>query len=123
MDYKDPKSVLERCEAAPDGLTKEITLFWVRRSVELEADNASLLKELEPLKQRVERYEQPNLKCGRGHENNLPLALWDCPMCTEEKRVELEQYKRALDEQMNVIYVQKDTQKNRLLRNAMKNIF
>jgi len=56
-----------------------------------------LLMELEQLKQRVERYEQPNLKCGKGHINNLPLSLWDCPMCTEEKRAELEQYKRALE--------------------------
>ncbi len=31
-----------------------------------------------------EKYEQPNPKCGKGHENTLPLALWDCPMCTEE---------------------------------------
>jgi hypothetical protein len=58
---------------------------------------AALLKELGELRQRVERYEQPNLKCGRGHENNLPLSIWDCPMCTEEGRQELEQYKRALN--------------------------
>ena len=57
---------------------------------------AALLKETEQLKQRIERYEQPNLKCGKGHENNLPLSLWDCPMCTEELRQDLEQYKRAL---------------------------
>ncbi len=35
-----------------------------------------------------EKYEQPNPKCGNGHVNNLPLALWDCPMCVEEIREE-----------------------------------
>jgi hypothetical protein len=56
----------------------------------------ALLAELEQLRQRVERYEGPNPKCNNGHENSLPIALWDCPMCTEELRQELEQHKRAL---------------------------
>jgi hypothetical protein len=32
------------------------------------------------------KYERPGIKCHSGHENNLPLALWDCPMCTEAFR-------------------------------------
>jgi hypothetical protein len=35
-----------------------------------------------------EKYEQPNPKCNKGHVNNLPLALWDCPICTEELKAE-----------------------------------
>ena len=35
-----------------------------------------------------EKYEKPNPKCNRGHENTLPLYLWDCPMCTDKLREE-----------------------------------
>ena len=39
-----------------------------------------LNREVERLK---EKYEGKAPKCNRGHENNLPLALWNCPMCTD----------------------------------------
>lgn len=45
-----------------------------------------LYKELEELKAK---YERPWIKCHSGHVNNLPLALWDCPMCTQELRDKL----------------------------------
>ena len=32
------------------------------------------------------KYESPNPQCNKGHVNNLPLALWDCPMCVTELR-------------------------------------
>ena len=33
--------------------------------------------------------------CNAGHKSNLPLALWDCPVCTQLLRDELEAYKRG----------------------------
>lgn len=39
---------------------------------------------IDELKARLERYEAPNPKCNMGHENNLPLKLWVCPVCHEE---------------------------------------
>lgn len=49
------------------------------------------LKGLEELK---EKYLGPAPKCNAGHENTLPLALWDCPRCVDVLRKELEAAKR-----------------------------
>lgn len=27
------------------------------------------------------KYETPGVRCGNGHENNLPVSLWTCPRC------------------------------------------
>ncbi len=40
-----------------------------------------------------EKYESTGTKCHGGHVNNLPLALWDCPMCTEELKAKVERWK------------------------------
>jgi DNA repair exonuclease SbcCD ATPase subunit len=45
-------------------------------------------EEVRALTERLERFEAPRPKCNKGHENALPLKLWDCPMCTEEIRAE-----------------------------------
>ncbi len=37
-----------------------------------------------------DKYEKPGQKCGNGHVNNLPIKLWDCPICTEKLRKERE---------------------------------
>ncbi len=29
------------------------------------------------------KYERAGIKCNRGHENILPVSLWNCPMCTD----------------------------------------
>jgi len=79
------------------GITVEIKAKqWLLEVLNNPHPGATLLKELEELRSKVERYEQPNLKCGRGHKNNLPLALWDCPMCTEGLRTELERLQNAI---------------------------
>ena len=32
------------------------------------------------------KYETTGQKCNSGHVNNLPIKLWDCPMCTDKLR-------------------------------------
>ena len=44
-------------------------------------------KEIERLKNK---YEKSGQECNSGHKNILPVSLWDCPMCTDEKRKEIE---------------------------------
>ena len=56
---------------------------WVERTERAEAQLA--------------RYTDPNPKCNKGHVNNLPLALWDCPICVGEIKAEKERYKQALN--------------------------
>ena len=45
------------------------------------------------VKRLQDKYEKPGQKCGNGHINNLPLGLWDCPVCTEKLRSEIRQLK------------------------------
>ncbi len=52
-----------------------------------------LLDEIERLEAK---YETPGVKCGRGHDNHLPVALWDCPICTEQLQVRAERAEAAL---------------------------
>ena len=42
------------------------------------------------------KYETPGVKCGRGHDNVLPIALWDCPICTEQLQARAERAQAAL---------------------------
>ncbi|KKM26478.1 hypothetical protein LCGC14_1584410 [marine sediment metagenome] len=42
------------------------------------------------IKRLQDKYEKPGQKCGNGHVNNLPIKLWDCPVCTEKLRKEKE---------------------------------
>jgi hypothetical protein len=44
------------------------------------------------------KYERPGIKCHSGHENNLPLALWDCPVCTAVLRHGLQSAKRDCED-------------------------
>lgn len=37
-----------------------------------------------------EKYETPGVRCGRGHENILPVSLWTCPMCHQDLTEALE---------------------------------
>ncbi len=34
------------------------------------------------IKELKTKYEAPGQKCNAGHVNNLPIKLWDCPICT-----------------------------------------
>ncbi len=34
------------------------------------------------------KYETTGQKCNSGHVNNLPIKLWDCPVCTEKLRMQ-----------------------------------
>ena len=45
------------------------------------------------VKRLQDKYEKPGQECGNGHINNLPLGLWDCPVCTEKLRSEIRQLK------------------------------
>ena len=58
------------------------------------------LAEIACLRDRLTRmrakYESSGIKCGRGHDNVLPVSLWDCPMCTEERRDRVERLEAAL---------------------------
>jgi len=55
-------------------------------------------KEIGDLKDRLEKYETPGLKCNGGHTNHLPLKLWTCPMCDDERLKTIEALKaEALD--------------------------
>ena len=46
-----------------------------------------LIAELRRLKNK---YEGDAPRCNAGHDNTLPLALWDCPTCTEAVRRNLQ---------------------------------
>lgn len=48
-------------------------------------ENQTLLAEVEKLK---DRYQGKSPECHGGHQPNLPLALWDCPTCTDAVRKE-----------------------------------
>lgn len=50
-------------------------------------------KEIEQLKNK---YEKSGQKCGNGHVNNLPIKLWDCPVCTEKLRNEIKNMKATI---------------------------
>lgn len=58
-------------------------------------DVPALLAEIERLK---DKYEGKAPRCNAGHENTLPLALWDCPTCTEALRRVAVSRKVLLDE-------------------------
>jgi len=36
--------------------------------------------------------------CNAGHKGNLPLALWDCPVCTQLLRDELDRLRPKVEE-------------------------
>src|SRR3990172_10898480 len=44
------------------------------------------------------KYESSNPRCNKGHINNLPLALWDCPTCVTELRAALAVKEEAYNE-------------------------
>jgi len=58
---------------------------YLREHGQILEEGSMLLAELH----RLDRYEQPGPKCNKGHENTLPIALWDCPVCREEVRAQL----------------------------------
>lgn len=75
---------------------------WSVEELEANANLITLARTALPeLAQEVirlrEKYESPGVKCNKGHVNNLPLALWDCPMCTEELRVKNTQLRAERD--------------------------
>jgi len=86
------KCILERIKFAIDRfpskpiLTSEIIEIVYRETnlAQLEADSKKLR---EPA------------TCNAGHKSNLPLALWDCPVCTELLRDKL----KGLDELVGMI--------------------
>lgn len=69
-----------------------------------------------------EKYESTGTKCHGGHVNNLPLALWDCPMCTTELRAALEKSHKAvvLLNSMILSGEQHSPQSERVVRQALE---
>lgn len=49
----------------------------------LKARVAELEAEVQRLRTKYETVPQP---CGRGHQNILPLALWNCPTCSAQEQ-------------------------------------
>ena len=47
---------------------------------------------LEQLEADSKKLREP-ATCNAGHKSNLPLALWDCPVCTQLLRDKLQQVK------------------------------
>jgi hypothetical protein len=89
------------CGAAPPDLLKgKWMVNLVERGIEtigkLQAMNYDKKKRIKELE---DKYESTGVKCNAGHINNLPLSLWDCPMCTEDLRAELEKKQAIIDEQ------------------------
>lgn len=71
----------------PDGKPEEVMMLApeaVDAAIKSLPDDPALLKaEVERLRTR---YEKPGQRCNSGHENVLPVSLWDCPTCTEQTR-------------------------------------
>jgi cell division septum initiation protein DivIVA len=74
-------------------------------------DVPALLAEVRRLR---EKYEGKAPRCNGGHENNLPLALWDCPTCTEALRRQLLDAHGVIDELLKT----RDDAANLLLERA-----
>lgn len=49
------------------------------------------------------KYEEPGQKCNRGHKNILPVKLWNCPMCTDPLREEMEKLKKEKEWMLDVL--------------------
>lgn len=47
---------------------------------------------LEQLEADSKKLREP-ATCNAGHKSNLPIALWDCPVCTQLLRDQLQQVK------------------------------
>jgi hypothetical protein len=82
-----------RCRSGkldPDGKPEEVMVLApeaVRAGLDqLSDDPLALRAEIRRLRTR---YEMPGQWCHSDHENILPLALWDCPLCTEAMRARL----------------------------------
>lgn len=61
-------------------------------------------------------------KCNAGHENNLPVYLWDCPTCTKELQEEI----KALDKIFNAVmaWITSPTQQEALMHlDRIKRVF
>ena len=57
---------------------------------------------LEQLKADSKKLREP-ATCNAGHKSNLPIALWDCPVCTQLLRDNLQQVRKLLDRCKNAI--------------------
>ena len=77
--YRDHFNALEDLQRKKDG--------WKAKALRL----IGFLKDKDSENKRLQdKYEKPGQKCGNGHINNLPIKLWDCPVCTEKLRNEKE---------------------------------
>lgn len=80
----------------PDGKPEEVPVLapeGVDAEVAAIPDDCFGALEAEIVRLR-DRYEKPGQRCNGGHVNNLPVALWDCPMHTEEMRSLLLDFER-----------------------------
>jgi hypothetical protein len=68
------------CRKPGDNPAEDAFFAWLVEALNVQPD---LIAELRRLK---EKYEGAAPRCNAGHVNNLPLALWDCPTCTNETR-------------------------------------
>ena len=67
---------------------------------------APRVQELESELQRLTaKYEASGLQCHKGHVNNLPLALWDCPICVEDLRRERDEWREIVSRLVNTSQV------------------
>ena len=69
---------------------------------EAERVTAALDWRIQELEHELSRYEN-SPTCNKGHVNVLPLRLWDCPVCTEELRQEVERLKLGI---VSIIFMQ-----------------
>lgn len=68
----------------------------VREALSAAGGKPSLNVALASAADRPVRYETPGVSCGKGHINHLPVSLWDCPICTEEKNAEINRLRDTL---------------------------
>lgn len=68
----------------------DVTVICLRelqkRDVHLSAEGRTILFLDDRVAELEAKYETTGQKCNSGHVNNLPMKLWDCPMCTEKLR-------------------------------------
>ncbi len=53
--------------------------------------------------ERLNKYEEPGQECNRGHKNILPIKLWNCPICTDPLREEMEKLKKEKEWMLDVL--------------------
>ena len=74
---------------APIGTLCEPDRSQIAHIIDRETNLAELLADSKKLREPA--------TCNAGHKSNLPLALWDCPVCTQLLRDKLQQAKELAE--------------------------